>query len=73
MVIVHSTDIGDTFNQISGSGGSRYADMMAMMDPELKDLHQETGHYYDHLERSDGKTIESEVIFFMQAAPSSPV
>jgi hypothetical protein len=37
MVIVHSTDITDSFDHISGSGGSRYADMMTMMDPELKE------------------------------------
>ncbi|MEP7259170.1 MAG: polysaccharide deacetylase family protein [Flavitalea sp.] len=36
MIIVHSSDITDTFRQISASGGSRYADMMSMMDPELK-------------------------------------
>jgi hypothetical protein len=36
MIIVHSSDITDTFQYISGSGGSRYADMKAMMDPDLK-------------------------------------
>ena len=36
MVIVHSTDISDSFEHISGSGGSRYADLMTMMDPQLK-------------------------------------
>ena len=43
MVIVHSTDIADSFNRISGSGGSRYADMMAMMDPEVKEYIQKQG------------------------------
>lgn len=36
MLIVHSSDITEEFKQISGSGGSRYADMLSMMDPELK-------------------------------------
>ena len=39
MFIVHSTDLGagmGEFGHISGSGGSRYADMQAMMDPELR-------------------------------------
>ena len=36
MMIVHSSDITDEFKQISGSGGSRYADMLSMMSPELK-------------------------------------
>ncbi|RFS18182.1 polysaccharide deacetylase family protein [Emticicia sp. C21] len=36
MLIVHSSDITDEFKQISGSGGSRYADMLSMMSPELK-------------------------------------
>lgn len=36
MVIVHSNESTDTFQYISGSGGSRYADMLAMIDPDLK-------------------------------------
>ena len=36
MLIVHSSDITDAFKYISGSGGSRYADMLSMMSPELK-------------------------------------
>jgi hypothetical protein len=39
MFIVHSTDLGagmGEFGHISGSGGFRFADMQAMMDPELK-------------------------------------
>jgi len=43
MIIVHSSDISDVFQHISGSGGSRYADMMAMMDPELKAFIQKEG------------------------------
>jgi hypothetical protein len=36
MIIVHSSDITEEFQHISASGGSRYADMMTMLDPELK-------------------------------------
>jgi hypothetical protein len=36
MIIVHSTEVTDDFRKISHSGDSRYADMQAMMDPELK-------------------------------------
>lgn len=36
MVIVHSSERSDIFQYISGSGGSRYADMLAMIDPTLK-------------------------------------
>jgi hypothetical protein len=36
MLIVHSSDITDEFKHISASGGSRYADMLSMLDPELK-------------------------------------
>ena len=36
MIIIHSNDLNETFKFISGSGGSRYADMLSMMDPELK-------------------------------------
>jgi len=43
MVIVHSTDITDSFSHISASGGSRNADMMSMMDPDLKAFVQKEG------------------------------
>lgn len=36
MFIVHSSDITDAFQHISASGGSRYADLLSMLDPELK-------------------------------------
>lgn|SRR5690554_2556283 len=36
MVIVHSSEMTDTFRHISNSGGSRYADMLAMIDPTLR-------------------------------------
>ncbi|MDF7817135.1 polysaccharide deacetylase family protein [Runella sp. MFBS21] len=36
MFIIHSSDITDAFKHISSSGGSRYADMLSMMSPELK-------------------------------------
>ncbi|WP_209330022.1 polysaccharide deacetylase family protein [Lunatimonas salinarum] len=35
MIIVHSNGDNDVFDRISGSGGSRYADMLAMIDPDL--------------------------------------
>jgi hypothetical protein len=43
MIIVHSSDITDAFQYISGSGGSRYADMKAMMDPDLKAYIEKNG------------------------------
>jgi predicted glycoside hydrolase/deacetylase ChbG (UPF0249 family) len=43
MIIVHSTDASDVFRHISASGGSRYADMKAMMSPELKKYIQKNG------------------------------
>ena len=36
MFIVHCNDQNETFKYISSSGGTRYADMLSMMDPELK-------------------------------------
>ena len=36
MLIVHSSDITEEFKYISGSGGSRYADLLSMLDPDLK-------------------------------------
>ncbi|RAJ99758.1 hypothetical protein LX87_01454 [Larkinella arboricola] len=43
MIIIHSNDQNETFKYISGSGGSRYADMLSMMDPELKAFIQSEG------------------------------
>lgn len=43
MFIVHSSDITDAFKYISASGGSRYADMLSMMSPELKAYIQSKG------------------------------
>jgi predicted glycoside hydrolase/deacetylase ChbG (UPF0249 family) len=43
MLIVHSSDITDTFQHISGSGGSRQADMLSMMDKELKKYIEKNG------------------------------
>ncbi|MGK7396089.1 MAG: polysaccharide deacetylase family protein [Candidatus Cyclobacteriaceae bacterium M3_2C_046] len=36
MFIVHSTDVTEVFEQISGSGFTRKGDLLAMMDPRLK-------------------------------------
>lgn len=36
MIIVHSNGDNEVFDRISGSGGSRYADMLAMIDPDLR-------------------------------------
>ncbi|WP_394333682.1 polysaccharide deacetylase family protein [Cyclobacterium xiamenense] len=36
MIIVHSNGDRKVFDRISSSGGSRYADMLAMTDPELQ-------------------------------------
>ncbi len=43
MLIVHSSDITDTFRHISGSGGSRRADMLSMMDKELRSYIEKNG------------------------------
>ncbi|MEX2513918.1 MAG: polysaccharide deacetylase family protein [Cyclobacteriaceae bacterium] len=43
MIIVHSIGDKETFDRISGSGGSRYADMMAMTDPKLMDYLEAEG------------------------------
>ena len=43
MMIVHSSDITDDFKYISASGGSRYADMLSMLDPDLKKYIQSEG------------------------------
>ncbi|MCE6988460.1 polysaccharide deacetylase family protein [Dyadobacter sp. CY323] len=43
MLIVHSSDITDEFKHISASGGSRYADMLSVLDPDLKKFIQTEG------------------------------
>ncbi|SHN24769.1 hypothetical protein SAMN04488057_113100 [Cyclobacterium lianum] len=43
MIIVHSNGDRKTFDRISSSGGSRYADMLAMTDPELEKFIAEEG------------------------------
>lgn len=43
MIIIHSNGDNDVFDRISASGGSRYADMLAMIDPELKSFIEEEG------------------------------
>ena len=43
MIIIHSNDLNESFKYISGSGGSRYADMLSMMDPDLKAFLQSEG------------------------------
>ena len=43
MVILHSNERTETFQHISGSGRSRYADMLAMTDTELKRFIEEEG------------------------------
>ncbi|MFD2035505.1 polysaccharide deacetylase family protein [Belliella marina] len=41
MLIVHCNEYSEFFDRISGSGDSRYADMLAMIDPKLKNYLQE--------------------------------
>lgn len=43
MVIVHSNGDRKTFDRISGSGKSRYADMLAMTSPDLKAFIEKEG------------------------------
>ena len=43
MYIVHSTIVTDDFRHISGSGDSRNADMLSMMDPQFKAWLQSNG------------------------------
>ena len=43
MVIVHSIGDRKTFDRISGSGGSRYADMLAMTSSELQKFIEDEG------------------------------
>ncbi|TLV00516.1 polysaccharide deacetylase family protein [Dyadobacter luticola] len=43
MIIVHSSDITEEFKYISASGGSRHADMLSMMDKDLKEFIKSQG------------------------------
>lgn len=43
MIIVHSNQMTETFQHISGSGKSRYADLLAMTDPDLQKFIEEEG------------------------------
>ncbi|MEX2593735.1 MAG: polysaccharide deacetylase family protein [Anditalea sp.] len=43
IIIVHSSEKTETFQYISGSGGSRYADMLAMTDPGLQQFIEKEG------------------------------
>jgi predicted glycoside hydrolase/deacetylase ChbG (UPF0249 family) len=43
MIIVHSNQMTETFQHISGSGKSRYADLLAMTDPGLQQFIEEEG------------------------------
>lgn len=43
MIIVHSNQKTETFQHISGSGDSRYADLLAMTDPDLQKFIEEEG------------------------------
>lgn len=43
MIIVHSNGDRQVFDRISSSGGSRYADMMAMTDPDLQKFIEDEG------------------------------
>lgn len=43
MIIVHSNGDRKVFDRISASGGSRYADMLAMTDPDLQKFIEEEG------------------------------
>ncbi|MCY3928026.1 MAG: polysaccharide deacetylase family protein [Acidobacteria bacterium] len=43
MVIMHSTDPSENFKYISSSGPSRKGDMLAMLDPRLKQVIEEEG------------------------------
>lgn len=43
MIIVHSTEVTEHFNHISGSGKSRHGDLLSMIDPELKEYVKKEG------------------------------
>ncbi len=43
MIIIHSIEHPETFSRFSGSGESRYADNLSMMDPELRAFIEEEG------------------------------
>lgn len=43
MIIIHSIEYSDFFKRFSGSGDSRYGDLLAMTDPELKSYIEKEG------------------------------
>jgi chitin disaccharide deacetylase len=43
MIIIHSIEYSDFFKRFSGSGDSRYGDLLAMTDPELKSFIEQEG------------------------------
>lgn len=43
MIIIHSIEYSDFFKRFSGSGDSRYGDLLAMTDPELKSFIEKEG------------------------------
>lgn len=43
MVIIHSIEYSDFFKRFSGSGDSRYGDLLAMTDPDLKAFLEQEG------------------------------
>lgn len=43
MIIIHSNELNESFKYISNSGGSRYADLLSMTDPDLKAFIQSEG------------------------------
>lgn len=43
MIIIHSSEHSEFFKRFSGSGDSRYADLLAMTDPDLKDFIEKEG------------------------------
>jgi hypothetical protein len=43
MIIIHSIDFSDFFKRFSSSGDSRYGDLLAMTDSDLKAFIQQEG------------------------------
>ncbi|MDP2043488.1 MAG: polysaccharide deacetylase family protein [Algoriphagus sp.] len=43
MIIIHSIEYSDFFKRFSGSGDSRYGDLLAMTDPDLKAFIEQEG------------------------------
>ena len=43
VILIHCTDAGEGFKHISDSGNTRKADLLAMIDPDLKKFMQEQG------------------------------